>query len=745
MRPRFSVRPGASSGPTGVDVQAGGLRHRSRAIQAWFESKRLRLRYWLAEPGNVRRLARVAVPLLVVSGLLLPPVSLLSRWQNRHFAVVPPGTRAVVASQPIGAWLEVRGESLSSPSRWRVRVQEKLPRPARRLPEGYELASRIYVLGMRGEAPDRASLEIAFRGSEATAPLTDAFGWDGSRWRWLPLRLLAQDRASVELRPRRFTPQLVILAIAGPHATEVSAVLLEPPALVPAAAAELSILELRAYHLADQEGTIRGKAFGVPSRQARLYGVLDDREGSRRRPDLVHNLLVSRSARQRHRQAIVEIVRRDGLSGVVIEYDGVTSELQPVYAEWLGRLASDLHRHGAELVVSLPAPARRVQTWDAAPYDWVAIGQAADAVRIRLPDAPPLAIADLDSLVRWAFGSVPRYRLQLSVPAMGRDVVDGTVQPIAFSDALARILDMAQADAACWARPGTPIKMELPLLRAAQLGRELDTGQWRFYWWDGNRRRHTIWLNDAAALKPAFEVAQRYRLGRIVLDGFTTGIDPNLWRMASTFQRHGVAATTVDRYILTWQLVNDRAEVVQTIEQPLDQPWLDFLAPTTEGEYRMVMSLSGVDGRILVSGASANLTVSRAAEPTPTLPVMVYKILPTAETVATAPPPPDEARLQRTPVRVRTAGTPTVVADFDAISLYPKGELRAAPSFDAERISDLRPGEVMTVLGRTADSQWLQVVLLATGLQGWLRVELVELKKPLASLPVIIVTPSPAR
>ncbi len=688
-----------------------------------------------------RRLALSIALLLFLCGLVLPPVGIVSRLATRNYAVVAPGVRAVVASQPPGAWLEVYGEDLTAASRWRLVTRDHLPRGVAHLPAGYRSASRAYGIALRGQAPSQASLEVGYHGSQASASLADAFGWDGRRWRWLPLRFASPDRATVSLRPREFLPQWVTLAVAGERATEVSAVLLEPPATVPAAAAELAILELAAYHLADQDGTVRGQAFAVPSKGASRFGRLDNREAQRSRSDLVNNMLVSRNARQRHRQAIVEVVLRDRLAGLVLEYDGIRSDLQPLFSDWLGRLAVDLHRAGAVLVVSLPTPARRLDTWDGLPYDWYRIGQAADAVRIRLPETPPMSIDELDSLVRWAFTTVPRHRLQLAVPAMGRDRVDDEVRAIPFGEALAHILDLAQTDAPRWIRPGTAVQIDLPTLRAAQMTRDLDTGQWRFHYWDGNRRRHTVWLNDAASLKPAFDIAQRYRLGRIALDGFTTGIDPSLWRMTMTFLEHGTAATAADHYLLTWRMLDQRGAVVQEITQPLEETSFEIRSPAIEGSYRMVLALTSPDGRTLASGAAVPLTVARAGEPTATVPARVYKVLPTAETVATVPPPPDELRLQRTPVRASIAGSVTPIADYDAVTLYPMGELRSEPSFEAEKLSDLRPGEVIVVLGRTPDGDWLHVVLLATGLGGWLRAELVELRKPLQSVPVLLPTP----
>jgi hypothetical protein len=60
--------------------------------------------------------------------------------------------------------------------------------------------------------------------------------------------------------------------------------------------------------------------------------------------------------------------------------------------------------------------------------------------------------------------------------------------------------------------------------------------------------------------------------------------------------------------------------------------------------------------------------------------------------------------------------------------------MRAEPDFSAPIVTDLRVGDRLQVLGATADGGWLQALHPATGLEGWVRKELLNLLVPLVDL-----------
>lgn len=327
-------------------------------------------------------------------------------------------------------------------------------------------------------------------------------------------------------------------------------------------------------------------------------------------------------------------------------------------------------------------------------------------------------------MVRWALGSVPRDKLQLSLPVQGRDSVDDAVTLIGYGDALAKILDMARSDAPGRIDPGAMSTVELPTLKASQLGRDPATGMWRFYYWDANRRQHTVWLNDAAGLRPAFDIARTFHLSRIVLDGVEAGLDPNLWRMTQAFIADGEpVAPTID-YRLQWQLVDGDGQVVQQANQALDQTAFDVKAPSRQGIYRLGVNLVTTDDRLAAVGASSEINVAPpppAARPT----ANVLVIVPTPMPVITAPAPADEGRIARAPVRIEDAPA-AATAEAGARVAAAEAPLRSEPSIGGEVLSTLRIGEALEVLGTAPDGAWTEVKVIATGIQGWVLSDLIE-------------------
>ncbi len=77
-----------------------------------------------------------------------------------------------------------------------------------------------------------------------------------------------------------------------------------------------------------------------------------------------------------------------------------------------------------------------------------------------------------------------------------------------------------------------------------------------------------------------------------------------------------------------------------------------------------------------------------------------------------------------------------VMADFIPTGLITAGtaNLRAAPSLTGAIITTLNQGTFVSVLGRSADSQWLKVS--ASGVTGWVGGGVVAVNVPISSLPV---------
>jgi len=679
---------------------------------------------WLAVPGNARRGTWVALGVLVALTLFLPPLSLATRLASPGYARIRPGLDASVPARgDATAFLEVRRNDVLRTARARLVARADLPRGTGPLPDGRSAITPAYALSLMGPPPSAAQLSVLLPSGTDLAAV-DPFGWDGERWRWLAPTAAGGSRVRIRLPLERFVPRVIVVTHAHGGRPDVAVALDPPPVSIPAAAAEIPRIEPRLYELADDRGRIRRRPpTSTPGGGAR-YGILDNREGPRLRDDLVTNLLIQPRARRNHRAEIVRLARRDELAGVILDYAGIPDDLKATFAAFAADLADRLREHDIALVVVVDMPRRTDGGWDTDGLDWSTIGDAAEGVRIRLPAAAPLDLAVLDELARWAITRVDRRRLELAIPLYGRDLVDDVVTPIAFGDALAHVLDMARSDAPERVSPGREAVVELPTIAAAEIERSPETGMWRFFYWDDNRRQHTVWLNDAAGTAPAFEIAERYRLGRVALDGASASVDPAVWRMVAAFRAGGRAEGKTSGYQLAWQLVDPDGRVVQQSIQPLGSSSFTLRAPTREGTYSLAVNLVSGDGSPAAFGRPATVAVAPPPPPSPTPTLFAIADLPTPESYQTAPPPPDEAGLSRAPVPI--GGTPAAAtAAYDVEVAFAAAALRAEPRTSGRLLSDLRRGDRLDVLEESEDGAWLRVLVLGTGVEGWVLAELV--------------------
>lgn len=673
---------------------------------------------------------------------MLPPIELPSRIAGLGYTAVHAGRTTQIASRSAGAVLEISGQAAQRSTRARLTLEDDIPSGIDDLPRGRELMGKPARIAFKGPPPDHGDLYLTVDVQVAQLPFLDPYGWDGTRWQWLAISSAANGVVRIRVPFDRFVPPIVVLTLATGASTAVSAVLLPPPSVVPAAVAELPILEMAAFHLVSGDGALSGDIFPIPARPAGRYAVVDNREGVRVRSDLVANMLANPESRKQHRKVLAELARRRSLAGLILDYRLIPGDLQSIYAEWLARLGRDLREVGAELVVVVPMPIRRAGGWDSSPASWSALSAGADGLRVLLPADEPLEIEALDDMVRWALGQVDRRKLQLGVPVEGRDVSEEGTIPVGFGPAFARVLDMARSDAPARLSPGDTAVVELPALREAGLMRDPGVGMWRFDTWDDVRRKHTVWINDARGLRPAFEIALRYRLGQLALHGVEAGLDPALWPLVRSFRLGGLDPPSANDYQLEWQLLADDGRVAREARQPLGVADFRFRAPADEGHYRLRVDLVTGDGNLVAPGLPRDLTVGPAPPPPPTPTPPTLLIEPTRSSPATRPPPADELTINRPPVTANVTPSDSEREAADAVVSLPEGVLRGGPGVSHPVVSSIRQGERLNMVGRSTNGKWYLVSVEATGVTGWVRDEFVELNVDPSSVPTLSETPA---
>jgi hypothetical protein len=250
-------------------------------------------------------------------------------------------------------------------------------------------------------------------------------------------------------------------------------------------------------------------------------------------------------------------------------------------------------------------------------------------------------------------------------------------------------------------------------------------------------------MNDASGLQPAFELAARYRLGLVALDGVTAGLDPALWRMVTSFRNDGSVSSRTAGYQLSWQVLDQSGKVVREARLPLGEARITFLAPGEEGRYQLAVGIVDAEGALVAPETRRPVEVAPPPPPTPT-PTTGFVIDPVPGDYPTRAPPPDEVDISRPPVKV-SAVPPELDVEADASLRVAEAVVRSGPGVRFDELTGVRSGELFTLLARDSSGSWLRVRLVKTGLEGWILAEFLALNLDPDELPVEEpATPTPA-
>ncbi len=260
----------------------------------------------------------------------------------------------------------------------------------------------------------------------------------------------------------------------------------------------------------------------LQARGVRVLGtVTDDTTG-----DGMLDILSDPERRRAHAATIVDVVERNGLDGIDLDYEraafaGMSSDQRQAFrsgfSAFVRLLADRLHAIGARLSITVTAKTSDASTSAYYIYDYAALGRAADQLRIMAYDyhwsgSEPGAIAPLpwtEQVVRYAVSVVPHRKVALGVPLYGYD------WPL-YGDrtATARLhTDILRIEEQYNGVRGWSAEDAAPYLRYRTSAGE-----------------RVIWFNNARAVRAKLELADRYGLHGLSFWA-VGGEDPGVWRV----------------------------------------------------------------------------------------------------------------------------------------------------------------------------------------------------------------------
>ncbi|HIQ04604.1 MAG TPA: hypothetical protein EYH31_02800 [Anaerolineae bacterium] len=422
------------------------------------------------------------------------------------------------------------------------------------------------------------------------------------------------------------------------------------------------------------------------------------------RTDLIANLLVSEKQQETHLAAVEELVVGNLYPGIDIDYRGVDIMLRQEYADFIARLAERLHQHGKTLAVRVEPPLQIAEDrWDTGAYDWRALGEAADIVRIPMP-VDPRAYApggDADRLLSWAVGEIDRRKIQIVLPARSVEQAGQYFLLKSYSEALRPLFGRLEASKQVLA-PGDQVDLRLVADRATSgLVYDEPLGMYTYRYRDDAGQERFVWLEDGASLARKLQLVGKYHLsGATVQHMLAADADPEIWATLQSFMEGGMQLNP-SQFAIAWKVRSADGQLVSSEQKPLHEPFFSWVAPDQPGA-QLQIEAAILDGMRQVSSQGA---VSLA--------IATYTPVPSPTPIPATPTPTPIP----TPTPAPTPSKPHLVVNRTA-------NLRAGPGTVYDRVGQAKAGQSFDVVGKNKDGTWWQICCV-NGKEAWIFGDLV--------------------
>lgn len=246
------------------------------------------------------------------------------------------------------------------------------------------------------------------------------------------------------------------------------------------------------------------------------------------------NILNTPALRARHIEAIMQVVRSPLIDGIDIDYENLPPSSRQAFTDFITQLAFHVHNEGKTLSVTvMPKVRENDGNTFAAVYDYVALGQVADQIRVMAyeyngkngPPAPNAPIWWVRQVMSYTVSVVPNEKAILGIHLYGYDWGGKDTVALWWSDIQALkeryggIERYIEAD-----ERGTVGEIELRYT----IYRSPFCPLAFFDCAPFTREQHTVYYVDARYVAEAWKIVKDLRLGGLVM-WRPGGEDPAIW------------------------------------------------------------------------------------------------------------------------------------------------------------------------------------------------------------------------
>jgi hypothetical protein len=542
--------------------------------------------------SNQRRTAIIVtvIAVLVVGGLLLPPISALERTgivctgttlsADTPAVTTPDGL--TVALTDVQRALTFKTASVEQARYETGQAGEDLAAAQAAQPGQLVLRSPIYQISVCGQDPVSASIAVALPAGARSEQTYDLYGWDGKAWSWLGAYVdMSSGTVSAQVEA---LPKNVALFQSTSTAPAVSAQIRPGQKLSSGAAETLTEAFVLGWTVAD-DGAIVATAGEIPDTgKAKLYPVVQSLEAAP-----IQNILASEESTKAHLEALSDLAARKNFAGLAIDYRGLPAEDRAAFTQFVKQLAARLHAANKVLAVLLPSPAiDQNGAPDTAGYDWVALGNAADIVQADFGQDPANYLYGRAgyALIDWAPTQIDRYKFQPVYSVASLATQDGKTIEIPFAEAIKPIGQFSFNEPIS-ITPGSLVTLTLENpTQVSDFGYDDVTHTYRFKYLDNGKPREVV-VKTARTLARQLELLLPRHMRGAVITGLEGDVEPaSLAQALKGYRQQAVPEGLPTPLDVQWKITLANGQIM-TITRPITDTTYVWSVPDQVGEFKI--------------------------------------------------------------------------------------------------------------------------------------------------------------
>lgn len=472
---------------------------------------------------------------LILVGAFLPPLSLYDRLFGEQYDMLTAESLSIGLGNEffVGVSEEDTGDefgvqlsrvSLNDFETANRAAGDWIPSAKSNLPLYLALQSPVYVVESSGTPPDEINFTLNLPVNVATTQVLDMYGFDGREWQFIP-STKANGKAN---GIANFLPQQIAIfqTIPAPPTVLVSYGVADD---LTDAVASLATIVSPAGLQPSRQGTLIGSlARGANDNSGYLLmpmiGNYDDPRATD--PETVEMILSNPALRAEHISQITSVASQNGYDGVVIDYRDLSDESRENFSAFMAELDESLSDVGLLLGVAVPTATNTTGDWETGAYDWRALGQSVDYLKIRTSINPQSYGPDesqfVNAMMRWAIDEVDRYKILMGLTAQSIREIDGAFTRIGYDEAIAGmgnvVVEASEISETGSIKPGSEIRASLDGLNAVAGVDTVLKAPFLDYVDDDGNDLARIWLTNPSALSYRMERTIPFALGGVAFD-----------------------------------------------------------------------------------------------------------------------------------------------------------------------------------------------------------------------------------